>query len=1266
MPTTADKDTIPPATTPSAFDWLVGGGELGALIRAKDWSTTPLGTVDTWPQSLRSAVSILLPSRAQICLFWGPELVAIYNDAYRPALGDKHPWALGRPAREVWNEIWEDVLRSLLESVLHTGETFWASDFIFFLERHGYAEETYFDISYDPVRDETGRVGGVFCIVSETTGRVLGERRLRVLRDLGRVGSEARSVGEVFRQAAAVLDQYPHDIAFAGLFERDGRAAASVRLEALDGWPLDESLRGGYLVLDDDALGAFPPLSGGAWPEHATAAVILPVAVPAQAPDGFLVAGVSPRLELDDRYRDFLRLVASSIASAVAAARVLETQRARAEALAEIDRAKTAFFSNVSHEFRTPLTLMLGPLEDLLRDRDEALLPSHREALTVVQRNSVRLLKLVNTLLDFSQIEAGRASAAYEPVDLPAFTAELASNFRSACERAGLVLRVECPPLPQPVWVDRSMWEKIVLNLLSNALKFTFEGEIAVTVTDRGESAELKVRDTGGGIPAHEIPRLFERFHRVEGARARTHEGSGIGLALVSDLVRLHKGNVHAASETGQGSIFTVSLRYGHDHLPSEQLRTNGQRAVVVTPSLAYVEEALGWIRDVSAAREPGPAASRTPGAGARILIADDNGDMRDYLARLLGEHWQVAAVADGVAALDRLAHEDFDVVISDVMMPQMDGFALLRNLRSDPRYRDLRIILLSARAGEESRIEGLGAGADDYVVKPFSAAQLIAQVNAQLTIQRTRRESAREREQLLAREDAALREAELQRQHRVSLFTHAPNPIVILRGAGHVIELANPPACRVLGRPEADIVGRPLLDALPELRGQALQQALDEVVRTGESYERKEVTTQLDRRGDGTLDTVYLNFVCTPFRGITGTVEGVLVTAFEVTREVLASREMNRLRAEAEIGSRAKDEFLAMLSHELRNPLAPIVMALRLIRMGGRESPELDIIERQANHLTRLVDDLLDVARITRRRIELRMRVIELSEVLDKALEIASPLLEQRRQTVDVDDVPRRGLPVQADPERLAQVVSNLLTNAAKYSEPGSRITVKAGAVDRHVQLSVRDRGIGIEPGMLHQIFELFVQQAQSIERAHGGLGLGLAIARHLAELHGGTLRAHSDGPGKGSEFVLQLPRADSALAVQEVTHAAMNAPQATVAKRILVVDDNQDAAATLGALLQNLGHVVETAYDGPAGLVAADRLHPDVAFIDIGLPGIDGYEVARQLRKRSAGRTPLLVAVTGYGLAADRDRATDAGFDHHLVKPVELPALQRVLAGG
>src|SRR4029453_17937399 len=440
--------------------------------RAFDWSQTPVGPVSEWPQSLKTAVSICLGSRYPIVLWWGREaLTQFYNDGFISFLGSaKHPVGLGQSARTSWSEIWH-IIDPMLEGVFSTGEATWSEDFLYVLNRNLPLEEAYFTFSYSPIRDDAGTINGIFCACYEATSRVIGERRLRTLRDLG--GTVAQAKDEQAAAAAAV----------------DLREA----LEA-DPWLLGRvyDTAVAQLVSDlSDRLGALP---GGPWPESPEAALVVPIAAPGQTkPTGFLVAGLSPRRVLNDDYRSFFDLIAAQLATAVTNARAYEEEKRRVEALAELDRAKTAFFSNVSHEFRTPLTLMLGPVEDILARPTDQALPDDRHLLAVVHRNGLRLQKLVNTLLDFPRIEAGRVQAVYAPTDLAAVTAELASNFRSACERAGLELIVDCPRLPEPVYVDRDMWEKIVLNLVSNAFKFTFNGEIAVTIRESTENVELCV-----------------------------------------------------------------------------------------------------------------------------------------------------------------------------------------------------------------------------------------------------------------------------------------------------------------------------------------------------------------------------------------------------------------------------------------------------------------------------------------------------------------------------------------------------------------------------------------------------------------------------------------------------------------------------------------------------------------------------------------------------------------------------------------------------
>jgi PAS domain S-box-containing protein len=649
-------------------------------------------------------------------------------------------------------------------------------------ERNNYREEGYFTYSYSPIKHSDGRVGGVFTAVSETTERVLSERRLRILRELAAQTAESKSVQAACQAFARVLGAGNPDLPFAILYllDEDGTfasllaktglddtfAPAAVRLDQDDPWGVARVIRNGNMIVLNDLALHFGDLPGGIWPEPTTSAIVLPVAKPGQngGTAGVLVAGINPRRALDDAYRGFFDLVAGHLATAISNARAHEEERKRAEALAEIDRAKTQFFSNVSHEFRTPLTLMLGPLEDVLAKPETNPLSDHRSLVSFAHRNGVRMLKLVNALLDFSRIEAGRAQATFQPIDLAIFTAELASNFQSAIEKAGLHLVVHCPSLPQQVYVDADMWEKVVLNLISNAFKFTFEGEIAIAAkpSSDGRCAEVTVRDTGSGIPPEELSHLFERFHRVEGARGRSIEGSGIGLALVQELIKLHGGTIRVTSEVGQGSAFTVAIPFGVGHLPADRIGRGRAMATANVRPQAYVEEALGWFCDggTAAPAPPPPPASNEIGdvsaiagtEGQLVLVADDNADMRNYVERLLrASGYRVEAVTDGKKALAAARRLKPDLILSDVMMPELDGFGLLTAVRKDAELRDTPVLLLSARAGEEAKVEGLSAGADDYLIKPFSARELRARVGVKLQLARTRLErSERKLRQIL------------------------------------------------------------------------------------------------------------------------------------------------------------------------------------------------------------------------------------------------------------------------------------------------------------------------------------------------------------------------------------------------------------------------------------------------------------------------------------------------------------------------------------
>ncbi|WP_428532676.1 ATP-binding response regulator [Rhodopila sp.] len=796
----------------SAF--TLAGGQMASLIEATDWASSGVGPRPTWPHSLTTVLRMMLTSRYQMWMAWGDDLTFFYNDAYIPTLGVKHPAALGQPTAQVWSEIWPDV-GPRIRSVIRTGQATWDEGLMLFLLRSGYAEETYHTFSYSPLPDDDGGIGGMLCVVMEETQRVVGERRLATLRDLASALAGVHSEADVLAAVAAALARNSRDLPFSLIYLPNGDGpglclhAAADHMPApdrIDGpaelpWPAAEHQAGHHAdrpagdLRDLDAVRGVPT---GAWDKPPRRLLISQIPAHGQQPGpaGLFIAGLNPHRPFDEAYAGFIDLIAAHIAAGLGAARIYEAERRRAEALAEIDRAKTAFFSNVSHEFRTPLTLMLGPLEEEIAALGKPN-PAAADRLSMVHRNGLRLLRLVNSLLDFSRIEAGRVRARFQPIELGAYTEELASTFRSACDRAGLRLAANCPRLDRPLYVDPEMWERIVLNLVSNAFKYTLSGGITVgldVARDDDQSAILTVSDTGIGIPEAELPHIFDRFHRIEGQRGRTMEGTGIGLALVNELVRLHGGAIGVHSRIDTGTTVSVRLRFGRDHLPPDRISETIARVTAEGIAAAsFVEEALRWLPEAETPAADAPAAgapaanapaavapgAAAPGAGApavnapaagapgaaapeaetrhsdpatrastaenmesssllsalggepldrdrprrHVLLADDNADMRDYVGRLLRPHYDVEAVRDGQQALAAAQARRPDLILSDVMMPRMDGFGLLAGIRADPALRDLPVILLSARAGEEARVEGLDAGADDYLVKPFTAA---------------------------------------------------------------------------------------------------------------------------------------------------------------------------------------------------------------------------------------------------------------------------------------------------------------------------------------------------------------------------------------------------------------------------------------------------------------------------------------------------------------------------------------------------------------
>jgi PAS domain S-box-containing protein len=1074
--------------------------EMPRLVDAFDWASTPVGPAAEWPDSLKAVVRILLTSRFPMWMAWGHDLTVLYNDAYRrTTLGKKHPWALGRPAAQVWHEIWKDI-GPRIRRVMETGEASWEETLLLILERNGYPEETYHTFSYSPLSGPDGRIAGMLCVVMEDTVRVIGERQLASLSALAEALAGAISKQDVFaaiERGLAHQKDMPCTLTY--LLDEDGAGLRLVARTGVDAdhpaaslvidpaetpaaWPIQQILSANRGSNVDNLLELFPDLPHGCWDRPPARARLIPIARQGQdKPVGIFIAALNPYRQYDGFYEGFLDLITGQIAASITNANAYDQERKRAEELAELDRAKTTFFSNVSHELRTPLTLILGPIEDALTSQS----PPSPQNLKMLHRNALRLLKLVNGLLDFVRIEVGKLRATFEATDLSVLTAQLASVFRSAVERAGLRLVVDCPPLPEPVYVDREMWEKIILNLISNALKSTFDGEIRVTVRSVGQQVLVSVSDTGTGISESDLPNLFQRFQRIDGARRRSHEGSGIGLALVQELVEMHGGSIHVKSTIDVGTEFTLTLPLGREHLPRGRVVSDGVTASPLQgASVAYVQEAMGWLGEgdrlrgevapVAAGDEPRKA---TPASSAErkpvILLADDNADMREYVAGLLGERFQLVESDTGRTALAKAQQLTPDLVLTDVMMPEMDGFALLAALRQNPVTRTVPVIMLSARAGEESRIDGIDAGADDYLTKPFSARELLARVDAQLKLARLRKE---------AMEQEAALNLEISKAKRFAweALEHIPD-VFYTFDRDFRFNYMNAAGAEIARRLGKDLLGECVWDLLPELKGTVLESSFQRAM-------EQRVAVEFEYYYEPLASWFHYRIYPLPD-------DGIIMYARDITETRKTEEALRKSEQLAAAGRLA-----ASIAHEINNPLEAVTNLLYLANMDsnvmGNTRRLLDTADKELRRLSHIAARSLKFYRQHTAPV-----LCSLEELIESVLFFYETEINMR--DISLERRYRAVPPVLYHPGEFRQVITNLIGNAVDALPRRGCLVVgvrPSGYASgcQGVTVTVADNGCGMDQEVLGRLFQPFVTT-----KGEAGTGLGLWVSKGILDKH-------------------------------------------------------------------------------------------------------------------------------------------------------------------
>lgn len=1132
------KDTSSSKAATPGF--LNGGGEMGQRIREYDWAKTSLGPIDTWPKSLQTCIRIMLTSQQPIWIGWGKELIKFYNDPYRAIVGGKHPWALGQPAAEVWKEIWTGVggIGPMLRQVMEEDTGTYVEEALLIMERNGYPEETYYTFSYSPIPGDDGGTAGMICANTDDTDKVQSRRQIETLTTLGQEFNTVRKNIEVFEKTLAIFAKNPKDFPFVALYLLEGDTArlfdAGSPPNSFPPFFFPEQLREAARGLKPTALSwdttAFPALPKGPWTQASDKVVIMPVhQTESKESIGFFVVGTNPHRLIEGKYQSFFDLVSDQISTTLSRVHAYQEEQKRLEALAEIDRAKTTFFSNISHEFRTPLTLLLGPIEDALLEPDNV--EANTQRMEVAFRNALRMQKLVNMLLDFSRIEAGRMDTRMQAIDIGAFTEGLVSTFRSAIEKAGMALIVDCREVTDTVYVDPDMWEKIVLNLVSNAFKYSAQGHIRIALTQQDDRVILTVTDTGSGIPESELDKVFDRFYRVQNVQGRSQEGTGIGLSMVKELVKLHKGTIDVTSAVGRGSTFRVIIPRG---IPDRDA------AKPVDPDLSQHQQSRIYLEDVMQWGEYNtpPADGRAPAkplTGFKVLLADDNHDMRQHIERLLSRHYTVIEVSNGEEAYEQTLRHRPDLILSDIMMPVLDGFGLLRKIRHDADVRNTPVIFLSARAGEEAVVEGLNAGADDYLIKPFSSKELLAKISSQIKISKSRADA----------------EIKLRR-----LFNQAPVAIAIFSRDNFIAELANEFYLSIIEKDQS-FIGKPLFESLPELATQGIPELLGGVVQSGQSHVGKELPVMLRRKGS--LETVFFNFVYHPLFEPDGSVSSVFVVAVDVT-DLVTSREnarQNALELEIKVIERTQElqraaeqlqranetllsknkeleQFAYISSHDLQEPLRKIQtfseLVARHIKNEEHAMRYLEKIEASAARMSSLIKDILAYSKIS--NTETLQEKVDLNQVLDHVRTDFELLIDEKDARIESNTLPH----VRGNRFQFHQLFSNLISNALKFSETHPVISIthevvsgdalpQLPAIDKgraYHKLVFKDNGIGFEAEYAEQIFGMF-QRLQN-RKDYSGTGIGLALCRKIVESHQGVITAYS-AKGQGAVFMIHLP---------------------------------------------------------------------------------------------------------------------------------------------
>ncbi|PRP76869.1 response regulator receiver ATP-binding protein [Planoprotostelium fungivorum] len=1122
------------------------------LFLATDWSKTSLGPLSDWPSSFCDATIICFTSAFPMSLFLGRELVQFYNSGYIDMWPDKQAKTWAKPLQQGWPEVWSE-LDSLINDVCSKGEGFYMMAKLFLLQVGPLLKELYFNFSYSPV-SQGRHIVGIINTVADCSNYVINNRRMEQLRVLALRFTSISTTEDMCKTLTEVLGTNTHDIPFFAYYQVTGedlslisRSPCGIGYPTSITGPTDTSsplaeavTRAVWNTCNDrtsvelDLSGYELPICGG-WKEPPKSSCVTPV-FSDDVLVGVLLVGLNQHLDYDDSYRDFISLVSNQVGNAVKFSKVREDTRKRLEMLSNLDRARTVFFTNVSHEFKTPITLTLGPLEDLLnRERNvyakdvlshkkPNLDPTQTRKIDLIYRNSLRLLKLVNNLLDFSNLDNGEFNGKFEVVDVRELTIECCNLFESSFQKSKLIFLVDCEEVTGEVLVDRDMFEKIVLNMISNSFKYTKNGSVRVSLKDGDEFVIITVEDTGIGISEIDLPHVFKRFYRGTNREAR-QAGTGIGLALVSELVQLHGGRVDIESKLGQGTRTTATIKKGQSHIPPDRIHRldpsmSGSIKIKDKHSVSS-----SWLSSLSRTPPSGTSSPPSPGSMMstesshhrwRIAFLCLDSEMREYILSIIGGDYDVFVSDDVESIYTQINGNKSDLVLADISTSG-PGFTLLEQMRNEPTNVNLPIIFVNARSGD-NQMESLGKGVDDCLVMPFSDLELRARIAVHIRMS----------------------------QAQLSVMKH-----------------------------EQD------------------------------------------------------------------------------------------LRHNAEVATAAKDNFLAMLAHEMRTPLAPALMLAEEMRCDASVPEQVrhsaDVIHSTVQSEVLLIDNLLDMVKISKGKLALSLTTVNVHDCLKKVGRKIQEEYSEAQMKIEWNLAAKSNY-VNGDAQRLEQIFTNVMGNCVKFGRHGKLIRVDTQNVDDKIEIGISDLGIGMSEEQIATLFDPMDLQHRDPYKTTG-LGLGLHITQEVARAHGGKVTAESRGINRGVTIRIALPSTSHEAEKISCSHAVIEEKKNEARPlQILLVEDNEAIRMVMNRILSKMRHGVRSSGLVSTTIDAAKEFRFDLLLSDIGLPDGTGYDLIQQVRQ-VALQPFKAIALSGYSLPEDVQASLDAGFDLHLTKPVQINALKEAI---